>query len=58
VLSAQGAKTATGDYIDVIVLTVIVAGLAVKLSYYRHRIVDRFQGRSRDKTYDKEEGGS
>ena len=49
VLSAQGAKTATGHYIEVIVLTVIVAALAVPLYYYRHRIVGRFEARRQAK---------
>ena len=39
---------------EVIVLTIIVAALAVPLYYYRHRIVDRFQGRA--KKEDKREG--
>jgi len=45
VLSAQGAKTATGHYIEVMVLTAVVAALAVPLYYYRHRIVRWFEGR-------------
>ena len=45
VLSAQGAKTATGHYTEVILLTVVVAALAIPLYYYRHRIVGRFEGR-------------
>jgi hypothetical protein len=48
VLSAQGAKTATGHYIEVVLLTAIVAALAVPAYYYRHRIVAFFEGRSRD----------
>ena len=46
VLSAQGAKTATGHYLELIILTVIVAALALPLYYYRHRIVARLKGRS------------
>ena len=46
VLSAQGAKTATGHYIEVILLTAAVAALAVPAYYYRHRIVAWFEGRS------------
>jgi hypothetical protein len=34
-----------------------VAALAVPLYYYRHRIVDRFQGRNRARKYDEEQGG-
>jgi uncharacterized membrane protein YdjX (TVP38/TMEM64 family) len=60
VLSAQGAKTATGHYTEVIVLTVIVAALAIPLYYYRHRIVGRFEGRSQAKgvTPEEEKGPS
>jgi uncharacterized membrane protein YdjX (TVP38/TMEM64 family) len=46
VLSAQGAKTATGHYIEVMLLTAAVAALAVPAYYYRHRIVGWFEGRS------------
>ncbi len=45
VLSAQGAHTATGNYVYVIVITAIVIALALPLHYYRHRIVAWFQGR-------------
>jgi uncharacterized membrane protein YdjX (TVP38/TMEM64 family) len=43
VLSAQGAKTATGQYIELVLLTALVAALAVPLYYYRHRIMARFK---------------
>ena len=43
VLSAQGAHTAAGDYLNVILLTVIVAALALPLYYYRHRIIGSFR---------------
>jgi uncharacterized membrane protein YdjX (TVP38/TMEM64 family) len=46
VLSAQGAKTATGHYIEVALLTATVAALAVPTYYYRHRIVAWFEGRA------------
>jgi uncharacterized membrane protein YdjX (TVP38/TMEM64 family) len=46
VLSAQGAKTATGHYIEVMLLTAVVAALAVPAYYYRHRIVGWFEGKS------------
>jgi len=46
VLSAQGAKTATGHYIEVLLLTAIVAALAVPLYYARHRIVKWFERRT------------
>jgi len=48
VLSAQGAKTATGHYIEVALLTAAVAALAVPIYYYRHRIVAWFKGRGQN----------
>jgi len=48
VLSAQGAKTATGQYIEVALLTAAVAALAVPAYYYRHRIMAWFEGRSQN----------
>jgi uncharacterized membrane protein YdjX (TVP38/TMEM64 family) len=42
VLSAQGAHTAAGDYVRVVLLTAIVVAVALPLYYYRHRVVDRF----------------
>jgi uncharacterized membrane protein YdjX (TVP38/TMEM64 family) len=41
VLSAQGARTATGHYIEVAFLTALVAAIAIPLYYYRHRILAR-----------------
>jgi len=46
VLSAQGAHTATGNYLFVIVITAIVVAIALPLYYYRERIVRWFHGRS------------
>lgn len=46
VLSAQGAHTATGNYVYVIVITAIVVAIALPLYYYRNRIVNWFEGRS------------
>lgn len=46
VLSAQGARTATGDYVRMALLTAIVAAIAIPLYYYRTRIVAWFRGRS------------
>ena len=46
VLSAQGAHTATGNYVYVIVITAIVVAVALPLYYYRNRIVTWFQGKS------------
>jgi len=46
VLSAQGAHTEAGDYLQVMLLTAIVVAVAVPLYYYRNRIVSWFRGRS------------
>ena len=42
VLSAQGAQTASGNYVQVIVLTALVVAVALPLYYYRTRIVAWF----------------
>lgn len=39
VLSAQGSKTAAGEYIQLALLTAVVAAVTIPLYYYRHRIV-------------------
>lgn len=39
VLSAQGAHTAAGDYLGVILLTAIVVAVALPLYYYRTRLI-------------------
>ena len=44
VLSAQGAHTASGDYVEVILLTAIVVAIALPLYYYRERLVQWFRG--------------
>jgi len=44
VLSAQGAHTASGDYVEVILLTALVVALALPLYYYRNRLVEWFRG--------------
>ena len=44
-LSAQGAHTATGNYVYVIVITAIVVAVALPLYCYRHRIVTWFHGK-------------
>ena len=46
VLSAQGAHTAAGNYLQVILLTTIVVGVALPLYYYRDQIIRWFQGKS------------
>ena len=45
-LSAQGAHTAAGDYLQVILLTATAVALALPLYYYRNRIVSWFRGRT------------
>ena len=45
VLSAQGAHTAAGNYLQVILLTTIVVGVALPLYYYRDQIIRWFQGK-------------
>ena len=44
VLSAQGARAATGEYIQLILLTTIMLAAALPLYYYRARIVAWFRG--------------
>jgi uncharacterized membrane protein YdjX (TVP38/TMEM64 family) len=46
VLSSQGAHTATGNYLHVILITAICAAVALPLFYYRHRLVGWLRGRS------------
>ena len=43
VLSAQGAKTATGQYVEVIILTAVVAAVALPLYYFRKQILAWFR---------------
>ena len=44
ILSAQGAHTASGDYVEVILLTALVVALALPLYYCRNRLVAWFRG--------------
>ena len=46
VLSAQGAKTATGHYVEMALITGIVAAVGVPLYVYRHRVLARFGHRA------------
>lgn len=46
VLSAQGAHTAAGDYLQVILVSAVAVAAALPLYYYRHRIVRWFHGRN------------
>ena len=48
VLSAQGAHTASGDYVEVILLTALAVALALPLYYYRNRLVEWFRGKQLD----------
>ena len=50
VLSAQGAHTAAGDYMQVILVSAFAVAGALPLYYYRHRIVTWFHGRSAART--------
>ena len=44
VLSAQGAHTAAGNYLEVILLTALVLAVALPLYLYRTRIITAFRG--------------
>jgi len=46
VLSAQGAHTAAGDYMQAILVSAVAVAVALPLYYYRHRIMLWFQGRN------------
>jgi len=46
VLSTQGAKTASGQYVEIALVTAAVAAVAIPLYYYRDRILSRFRGRT------------
>ena len=48
ILSAQGAHTASGDYIEVILLTALVVAVALPLYYHRHRLIEWFWGKQAD----------
>jgi len=43
VASAQGARAASGDYVQIVLLTAIVAAVAVPLYCYRHRLIQWFR---------------
>jgi uncharacterized membrane protein YdjX (TVP38/TMEM64 family) len=45
VLSAQGAHTAAGNYLEVILLTAIVVAVALPLYYYRNEMIRWFRGK-------------
>ncbi len=46
-LAAQGAKAATGHYVEVILIAALAAAVAMPLYYYRARVVSWFRGRPR-----------
>lgn len=46
VLSTQGARTATGHYVEIALIAAIVAAIGLPLSHYRHRILAKFARRS------------
>jgi hypothetical protein len=47
VLSAQGADTAAGHYLEIALLMALVAAVALPLYHYRHRLLDRLHRPSR-----------
>lgn len=57
VLSAQGAKVATGHYIELALLTAIVAAVALPLYYYRDRMVSWVRGQTGRGTAPRPPGG-
>jgi uncharacterized membrane protein YdjX (TVP38/TMEM64 family) len=47
VLSAQGADTAAGHYLEIALLLALVAAVALPLYHYRHQLLDRVHRHSR-----------
>lgn len=47
VLTAQGAKVATGEFVKLALLMAVMTAVALPLYYYRDRIVKRLRGESR-----------
>ena len=45
ILSAQGARTESGDYVQAILLTALAVAVALPLYYYRNRLIEWFKGR-------------
>ena len=45
ILSAQGARTQAGAYIEAVAITAVAIAIALPLYYYRHRIVAWMRGR-------------
>lgn len=48
-LSAEGARTATGQYVQLALLTALTAAVAIPLYYYRHALLTRFRGPARSR---------
>src|SRR5438093_11847089 len=48
ILSAQGARTESGDYLQVILLTAVAVAVALPLYYYRNRLIEWFRGNRAD----------
>jgi uncharacterized membrane protein YdjX (TVP38/TMEM64 family) len=46
VLSAQGANTAAGHYLEIALLVAVVAAVALPLYHYRHQVLERLHRRS------------
>jgi uncharacterized membrane protein YdjX (TVP38/TMEM64 family) len=47
VLSAQGDRTATGQYVQLAILTALTTAVAIPLYYYRHAILTRLRRSAR-----------
>src|SRR5215831_4814798 len=45
ILSAQGAQTASGEYVEVLLITALFVAAALPLYYYRNRLVEWVRGR-------------
>ena len=45
ILSAQGARTQAGAYIEAVAITAVAIAVALPLYYYRHRIMAWMRGR-------------
>lgn len=54
VLSAQGDSTATGHYVQAILITAVAVAVGLPLYYYRHRIVRWLRGREEQRSAGRE----
>lgn len=57
ILSAQGAKVATGQYVELALISALVAAVAIPLYYYRDRIVSWMRGQRRERKAPRGSGG-